>query len=93
MARLCNTHRVFCPQLGGTGRNFASSSLLEHVQSLLCCAARASSKLKFATVAGVKQVLTGPLFQKQLRLQFEFWSMVERLFSPHTEIAHAGRPQ
>ncbi len=61
MAKLCNAAPAFfCAQPGGTGRNFTQAIVTRPLQSLLCHAARASFWLKFVTVAGAKQALTGP---------------------------------
>ena len=61
MAKLCNAAPAFFrAQPGGTGRNFTQPIVTRRLQSLLCCAARASFRLKSVTVAGAKQVLTGP---------------------------------
>jgi hypothetical protein len=61
MAKLCNAADAFFrAQPAGTGRNFTQSIVTRRLQSLLCCAAPASFRLKSVTVVGVKQVLTGP---------------------------------
>jgi 16S rRNA (guanine(966)-N(2))-methyltransferase RsmD len=63
MIKLCNAAPAFFRvQPGGTGRNFTQPIVTRRLQSLLCCAARASFRLKSVTVAGAKQVLTGPNF-------------------------------
>ena len=64
MAKLCNAAPAFFhAQPGGTGRNFTQPIVTRRLQSLLCCAARASFPPKSVTVAGAKQVLTGPSLQ------------------------------
>jgi hypothetical protein len=61
MAKLCNAARTFFrAQPAGTGRNFTQYIVTRRLQSLLCCAALASFRLKSATVVDAKQVLTGP---------------------------------
>jgi hypothetical protein len=61
MAKLCNAARAFFrAQPAGTGRNFTQSIVTHCLQSLLCCAAPASFRLKSATVVDAKQVLTDP---------------------------------
>ena len=67
MAKLCNAALAFFrAQPGGTGRNFTQPIVTRRLQSLLCCAARASFRLKSVTVAGAKLVLTGPNAQSSL---------------------------
>jgi hypothetical protein len=61
MAKLCNAARMFFrAQPAGAGRNFTQYIVTRRLQSLLCCAALASFRLKSATVVDAKQVLTGP---------------------------------
>ena len=61
MAKLYTVASAFFrAQPGGPGRNFTQPIVTRRLQSLLCCAARASFRLKSVTVAGAKQVLTGP---------------------------------
>jgi hypothetical protein len=62
MAKLCNAAPAFFrAQPGGMERNFTQPIVTRRLQSLLCCAACASFRLKSATigVVGAKQVLTG----------------------------------
>jgi hypothetical protein len=62
MIKLCNAAPAFFrAQPGGTGQNFSQPIITRGLQSLLCCVARASFRLKSVTVVGAKQVLTGPI--------------------------------
>src|SRR5687768_6403635 len=60
MAKLCNAAPAFSAQPGGTGQNFTQPIVTHRLQSLLCCPARASFRLKSVIVVGAEQVLTGP---------------------------------
>ena len=67
MAKLCNAALAFFrAQPEGMGRNFTQLIVIRRLQSLLCCAARASFRLKSVTVASAKLVLTGPNTQSSL---------------------------
>jgi hypothetical protein len=55
MTKLCNAARAFFrAQPAGTGRNFTQSIVIRRLQSLLCCAAPASFRLKSVTVVDAK---------------------------------------
>jgi hypothetical protein len=55
MAKLCNAAPAFFrAQPGGTGPNFTRPIVACRLQGLLCCAARASFRLKSVMVVGVK---------------------------------------